>query len=73
MTIKMRPFSLAGRQNAAAPDSIERSLRLRLSDSLHSFWRKAVRTPWRNARRSMRRALAAGSNAGIKVSADATT
>ena len=73
MTIKMRPFSLAGRQNAAAPDSIERSARLWLSESLHTFWRKAVRTPWRNARRSMRRALAAGSNAGIKVSVDATT
>jgi hypothetical protein len=72
MTIKIRPFSLAGRQNAT-PDSVERPGRLRLSESLHTFWRKAVRTPWRNARRSMRRALAAGSNAGTPVSVDTTT
>jgi capsular polysaccharide biosynthesis protein len=73
MTIKMRPFSLAGRQNAATPDSVERPGRLWLSESLHTFWRKAVRMPWRNARRSMRRAIAAGSSAGIPVSVDTTT
>jgi capsular polysaccharide biosynthesis protein len=73
MTIKMRPFPLAGRQNGAAPDSVERSARLRLSERLHTFWRKAVRTPWRNARRSMRRAIAAGSDDGIPVSVDTTT
>jgi Glycosyltransferase 61 len=73
MTIKMGPFSLAGRRNAATPDSVERPGRLRLSESLHTFWRKAVRTPWRNARRSMRRAMAAGSSAGIPVSLDTTT
>jgi capsular polysaccharide biosynthesis protein len=72
MTIKIRPFSLAGRQNAT-PDSVERPGRLRLSESLHTFWRKAVRTPWRDARRSMRRALAAGSSAGMPVTVDTTT
>jgi hypothetical protein len=72
MTIKNRPFSLAGRQNAT-PDSVERPASLWLSESLHTFWRKAVRTPWRNARRSMRRALAAGSDAGAPVSVDTTT
>ena len=73
MTIKMRPFSFAERQNAATPDSLERSGRLWLSERMHTFWRKTVRTPWRNARRSMRRALAAGSDAGIPVSVDTTT
>jgi Glycosyltransferase 61 len=73
MTIKMRPFSLAGRQNAATPDSVERPGRLWLSERLHTFWRKAVRTPWRDARRSMRRALAASSNAGIPVAVDTAT
>ena len=72
MTIKMPPPSLAGRQNAATPDSIERSARLMLSERLHTFWRKAVRTPWRNARRSMRRAVA-GSSGGVPVSVDTTT
>ncbi len=73
MTIKMRPFSFAERQNAATPDSLERSGRLWLSERMHTFWRKTVRTPWRNARRSMRRALAARSDAGIPVSVDTTT
>jgi len=73
MTIKIRPFSFAGRQNSATPDSVERPSRLWLSERMHSFWRKAVRTPWRNTRRSVRRALAAGSDAGIKVSVDTTT
>src|SRR5271155_2629502 len=72
MTIKTRPFSLAGRQNAATPDSLERPGRLWLSERLHTFWRKAVRTPWRDARRSMRRALS-GTNAGVPVSVDWTT
>ena len=57
----------------ATPDSVERPASLWLSESLHTFWRKAVRTPWRNARRSMRRALAAGSDAGAPVSVDTTT
>ncbi|HEX9170967.1 MAG TPA: glycosyltransferase 61 family protein [Roseiarcus sp.] len=73
MTIKIRPFPVAGRRNAATPDSVERSVRLWLSEHMHTFWRKAVRTPWRNARRSMRRALAAGSDAGIPVAVDTTT
>jgi capsular polysaccharide biosynthesis protein len=72
MTIKTRPFSPVGRQNVGAPDSAGRPGRLLLSESLHTLWRKAVRIPWRNARRSMRRALA-GSNAGIPVSVDWTT
>jgi capsular polysaccharide biosynthesis protein len=73
MTIKMRPFSFAGRQKPATPDSVDRPGRLWLSEQMHSFWRKAVRMPWRNARRSMRRALAAGSDAGIRVAVDTTT
>ena len=72
MTIKTPPFASAERQNAATPDSVARPGRLRLDEGLHALWRKAVRIPWRNARRSMRRALA-GPNAGIKVSVDWTT
>jgi capsular polysaccharide biosynthesis protein len=72
MTIKTPPFSPLGQQNAGTPDSVESPGRLKLSESLHTFWRKAVRIPWRNARRSMRRALA-GSNAGAPVSVDWTT
>ena len=72
MTIKTPPFASAERQKAATPDSVERPGRLRLDEGLHALWRKAVRIPWRNARRSIRRALA-GSNAGIKVSVDWTT
>ena len=71
MTIKNRPFSLAGRQNAT-PDSVERPASLWLSESLHTFWRKAVREPWRDTRRSVRRALS-GANAGVPVSVDWTT
>ena len=72
MTIKTPPFSPPERQNAG-PRSVESPGRLKLSEGLHTFWRKAVRIPWRDARRSMRRALAAGSNAGIPVSVDWTT
>ncbi len=72
MTIKMRPFPIAGRQNAATPDSVDRSVRLWLSERAHTFWRKAIRTPWRDARRSMRRALS-GANSGVPISVDWTT
>jgi Glycosyltransferase 61 len=73
MTIKTPPFSPLEQQNAGTPDSVENPGRLKLSEGLHTFWRKAVRIPWRDARRSMRRALAAGSDAGIPVSVDSTT
>jgi capsular polysaccharide biosynthesis protein len=73
MTNRTRPFPLAGRQNSAIPDSVHRAGRLWLSERLHTFWRKAVRTPWRNARRAMRRAMTANSNAGIPVSVDHAT
>jgi capsular polysaccharide biosynthesis protein len=63
---------LRGRQNSAIPDSVDRAATLWLSERLHMFWRKAVRTPWRNARRAMRRAMTATS-AGIPVSVDHTT
>jgi capsular polysaccharide biosynthesis protein len=64
---------LAWRQNSATPDSVDRAGRLWLSERLHAWWRKAVRTPWRDARRAMRRAMTAKSNAGIKVAVDHTT
>jgi capsular polysaccharide biosynthesis protein len=73
MTIRTRPFPLAWRQNSATPDSIDRASRLWLTERLHTFWRKAVRTPWRDARRAMRRAMAAKSTAGIPVTVDNTT
>jgi hypothetical protein len=73
MTIKTPPFSPLEQQNAGTPDSVANPGRLKLSEGLHTFWRKAVRIPWRDARRSMRRALAAGSDAGIPVSVDSTT
>ena len=43
-----------------------------LSRSLHAAWRNAVRTPWRNFRRRLRRALAS-SGAGVPVALDETT
>ena len=73
MTIKTRHYPLAARQSSATPDSVDRASRLWLSERLHTFWRKAVRTPWRNARRAMRRAMTAKSNAGIPVTVDHTT
>jgi len=72
MSNRTRPFPSRGRQNAATPDSVDRASLLWLSERLHTFWRKAVRTPWRNARRAMRRAMTARS-AGIPVSVDYTT
>ena len=72
MSNRTRPFPLRGPQNTAVPDSVDRASLLRLSERLHTFWRKAVRAPWRNARRAMRRAMTA-SSAGIPVSVDRTT
>ncbi len=46
---------------------------MRLSEGLHALWRKAVRTPWKNARRRFRRAMTANSNAGVPVAVDRTT
>ncbi len=40
---------------------------------MHALWRKAVRTPWKNARRRFRRAMTANSNAGVPVAVDRTT
>ena len=48
-------------------------MRLRLNEGLHALWRKAVRTPWKDARRRFRRAMTANSNAGIPVAVDRTT
>jgi capsular polysaccharide biosynthesis protein len=64
---------LARRYGSATPDSIDRGRTLELSEKLHTFWRKAVRTPWREARRAMRRAMAAGSDAGVLVAVDTAT
>jgi capsular polysaccharide biosynthesis protein len=63
---------LAWRQNSATPDSVDRAGRLWLSERAHALWREAVRTPWRNARRAMRRAFTARSN-GIPVAVDHAT
>ncbi len=64
--------SSQGAANAATPDSVSRAARVWLSERLHTFWRKAVRTPWRNAGRAIRRAMMATS-AGIPVGVDHTT
>ena len=64
---------MARRYGSAAPDSVDRARRLELSEKLHAFWRKAVRTPWRNARRSMRRAMAPDAGAGFLVEVDTKT
>ena len=72
MSNRTRPFPLREPQNSATPDSVDRATRLWLSKRLHAFWREAVRTPWRNARRAMRRATTSAS-AGVPVSVDHTT
>jgi capsular polysaccharide biosynthesis protein len=72
MSNRTRPFPVREPQNSATPDSVDRATRLWLSKRLHAFWREAVRTPWRNARRAMRRATTSAS-AGVPVSVDHTT
>ena len=44
-----------------------------MSESLHIFWRKAVRSPWKDARRWLRRAMTAGSDTGVPVAVDRST
>ena len=73
MTANLRLFQSETRRASAAPDSVDRAGLLRLSEGFHAFWRKAVRTPWKNARRRFRRAMTANSNAGISVAVDRTT
>jgi len=72
MTKISRPFQSGRAPLSATPDSVNRAHRLRLSESLHTFWRKAVRTPWKNARRWLRRATA-GPNSGVLVAVDHAT
>ena len=73
MTSKVKPLQSGNAQVSATPDSVSRARRLRLSESLHAFWRKAVRTPWKDARRWLRRAMAATSNSGVPVAVDHST
>ena len=55
----------------AARELIESEKLTRISRSLHSAWRDAVRKPWRNFRRRLRGALM--SSAGVPVALDETT
>ena len=45
------------RRAGAARDLVENEKLVRISRSLHTAWRNAVRTPWRNFRRRLRGAL----------------
>jgi hypothetical protein len=63
---------LDNRQSSATRDSVENERLVRVSRSLHAFWRKTVRMPWRTLRRRLRGAMAA-SEAGIPVTVDETT
>ncbi len=67
------PFLRNGRQTPATSDSVENAARVRVSRSLHGFWRKAVRMPWKNFRRRLRTAMLAKSGVGVEVSVDETT
>jgi capsular polysaccharide biosynthesis protein len=55
-----------------ARDRIENENFVRLNRSLHTAWRNAVRTPWRNFRRRLRDALPLSSE-GVPVAVDETT
>jgi capsular polysaccharide biosynthesis protein len=59
-------------QTSAVPDSVKHATRVRVSRSLHIFWRETVRTPWRNFRQRLRAAMLAKSP-GVPVSIDETT
>jgi hypothetical protein len=59
-------------QTSAVPDSVRPARRLRVSRSLHIFWRETVREPWRNFRQRVRAAMLAKSP-GVPVSIDETT
>jgi len=63
---------LDNRRSSASPDSVENERLVRVSRSLHAFWRKTVRMPWKSLRRRLRGAMAA-SGAGIPVTVDTTT
>ena len=63
---------LDNRQSSAGRDRVENAGVVRVNRSLHTFWRKTVRTPWRNLRRRLRNARAA-SDSGIPVAVDWTT
>jgi len=63
---------LDNRQSSAARDSVENERLVRVSRSLHAFWRKTVRMPLKSLRRRLRGAMAA-SGAGIPVTVDTTT
>jgi Glycosyltransferase 61 len=54
-------------------DRIENVSRVRISRSLHTAWRKAVRTPWKTVRHRFRRAVATRAGGGIPVAVDWTT
>ena len=59
------------RRAGAARDLVENEKLVRISRSLHTAWRNAVRAPWRNFRRRLRGALS--SSAGVPVALDETT
>ena len=62
-----------GRQTSATRDSVENATLVRVSRSLHAFWRNTVRRPWKNFRRRLRTEMLAKSGAGVLVSVDETT
>ena len=53
--------------------SVENAARMRLSRSLHGFWRNAVRNPLKSLRERLRRVRAASATGGLPVSVDWTT
>lgn len=57
----------------ATPDSLENATRMRVSRSLHGFWRKAVRGPLKTWRARLRSAMAASAKGGVPVTVDRTT
>ena len=62
---------LDSRRAGAARDLVENEKLVRISRSLHTAWRNAVRAPWRNFRRRLRGVLT--SSAGVPVALDETT
>ena len=62
-----------GRRTSVTSGSVENATRVRVSRSLHGFWRNAVRMPLKTFRRRLRGAMAARSDSGIPVSVDWTT
>ena len=57
----------------ATPDSLENATRMRVSRSLHGFWRKAVRGPLKSFRARLRGAMAAQAKGGLPVTVDRTS